>query len=700
MNKQLRKKLSTALVAVMFLSMLMPVLSYAASYIGFHYNDITGKLYGEIYTSDPDNVTVERVDASGTVEDMNGIVSQYLYQYDDNNVLYKSISYRLDLATDTTKEIKVTEGIDKQVFIINKSETNKYNSYYNDTVTLDVYRMKGTEHLSEKLGGSFLKSEDKLFTFIPEESGHDGIQIQIPRDHNNDGKNVFNPNIITASDFVLRDVSVNQSVYASEVHTFSNQKNQQGESVYDQNRLILKFPDSLIKGNKYELILSGTSSGNEIQLPKADSNYFTEVKYGDINSYTDNTGEIVHYLISKNVIKFKNISFEAAPTDPTPGGSVGGGGALVDPNKDKQVVTTDSLKNGKDGIVTVAISKEKPQVLLPIKASEAVGNNKLQLKSDGLTVEIPTKVLAKLQGILPADQLEGAQISFDFKNVSVSDSTYLLNKAKTQSNADVKAAGDIYDFSLAVVSKDGKITTVSQFDEPITISLKVSANSNKSLIGVYYIADNGKLEYVGGKLVGDEIKADIRHFSKYAILEYNKSFSDVTADYWASDIIKEMAAKHIVQGVSTDLFAPQADVTRAEFAALLARALGLKATGSSGFTDVNASAWYAEAVAAVNQAGIVNGKDATTFAPNAKITREEMSALLVRAYEYKTGSKLDAGVEAKFVDRSEAADWALASIDAAYKAGFIEGRVDNKFAPKAQLTRAESTKAIYTLLVK
>ncbi|MGO4494871.1 S-layer homology domain-containing protein [Paenibacillus sp. 2RAB27] len=80
---------------------------------------------------------------------------------------------------------------------------------------------------------------------------------------------------------------------------------------------------------------------------------------------------------------------------------------------------------------------------------------------------------------------------------------------------------------------------------------------------------------MGGKLDKDVIKAEINHFSKYAVLEVSKTYSDVPSSHWASYVIKELAAKQIVEGTSATTFEPERSVTRAEFTTLLVRALKL-----------------------------------------------------------------------------------------------------------------------------
>ncbi|WP_138754603.1 S-layer homology domain-containing protein [Paenibacillus sinopodophylli] len=701
MNSSFRKKVSLSLVSLMLLSMLAPVLSYAAAYMVFQYNERTGELSGGIYTADPDNIKVERIDQSGVSEFLDRKVSNFSYkEYDANNVPYEWVYFSKYVGSDTTKELRITEGVNGKVFNVSKGEYNQY-AYSDQPIDLDVYRMKGAEGFSGKQEKTFLGSNTVLFSFTPEESGYDSVMISLPTGYGVDNMIRYNPSTTSANDFSLTDVSVNQSVYAKALYPFENYYYENGTPIVN-NQFILQFPELLVKGKTYELKLSSLSSGDEIQLPNSELTYYASIAYGNHVSYTNSeTGEVDHYVSRKNIVKFNNITFTSAIVTPTtPPSSGSGGGEIVDsnPNQGKQVVSVDSLKTDKDGIVAITVSKEKPQVLLPIKTAEVLGDNKLRLASENISVDLPAKVLAKLQQLLPADQLEGAQIEFDFSAVTDTSAAALLNKAKDQTSAGLTRAGDVFDFSLSVITKDGKKTSLSTFDQPIKVSFKINATANKELLGVYYISEDGKLEYVGGVVNGSEIQAELTHFSHYAVLEYSKSYDDVADDYWASDIIKVMSAKHIIQGVSDKKYNPQANVTRAEFTSMLVRALGLKAEGTAPFADVSASAWYSEAITAASQAGLVSGTSASVFSPNVNITREEMAALLVRAYELKTSSKLDSTSVADFTDRSKASKWALSFIDAAYKAGFIQGRANNEFVPQAQLTRAESAKAIYTLL--
>lgn len=274
-----------------------------------------------------------------------------------------------------------------------------------------------------------------------------------------------------------------------------------------------------------------------------------------------------------------------------------------------------------------------------------------------------------------------------------------VNRTKSQqSAATVKATGEIIEFVLSIISKNGKETMLSTFSKPITLKLNVRSNANTDLIGVYYMTDNGELTYNGGTLADGKMIVNVEHFSKYAVLEYDKTFEDVTTSYWVHDVIKQLVAKHIIAGVNETEFAPKKQVTRAEFAALVVRALGLKASKTVTFNDVESTKWYAEAIAAAHEAGIVSGRTADEFAPNAVITRQEMAIMIVRAYKLKSGVNVPGAAKASFVDGQDISAWALPAVNAAVEIGLLMGRGNNKFVPQGVANRAESAQVIYNLL--
>ncbi|CAH0122253.1 hypothetical protein PAE9249_04801 [Paenibacillus sp. CECT 9249] len=274
----------------------------------------------------------------------------------------------------------------------------------------------------------------------------------------------------------------------------------------------------------------------------------------------------------------------------------------------------------------------------------------------------------------------------------------IVGNSAAHRTAHLTTASDMYDFNMQAVGADGASVPVTTFAEPLTIAFQVDPNADPDLLGIYYIAEDGSLKYVGGTLADGIITAKIHLLGKYTVLEYNKTFADVGESHWAMEAIKKLAAKHIIEGVDATRFDPQGNVTRAQFAAMLARALGLTAAGSMTFTDVDPDAWYVEAIAKASSAGIVLGRDSSTFAPNAVITREEMAVMIVRAYKYLHGAEAAAANSSSFSDTDRIQAWARDAVGAAQAWELIRGRGNNLFAPKETMTRAESAQVISNLL--
>lgn len=179
--------------------------------------------------------------------------------------------------------------------------------------------------------------------------------------------------------------------------------------------------------------------------------------------------------------------------------------------------------------------------------------------------------------------------------------------------------------------------------------------------------------------------------SYYTVVQSSKTFGD-TAGHWAKSAIDLLASKLIITGTSSTEFSPSQRVTRAEFAALITRSLGLAAVNSgTSFSDVNASAWYANAVQTAAAAGLITGYTDGSFKPNSPITRQEMAVILSKAIKY-TGTTLtaDPSALAKFSDAAAIPAWSQAAIQEIAAEQIIQGRPDGSFAPQNNATRAEA----------
>lgn len=166
-------------------------------------------------------------------------------------------------------------------------------------------------------------------------------------------------------------------------------------------------------------------------------------------------------------------------------------------------------------------------------------------------------------------------------------------------------------------------------------------------------------------------------------------FSD-TSNHWAASYIDALADKGLMTGYSDGSFKPNNSISRAEAVKVLATELGLEPAESS-FTDVTTDHWAAGYIGAAEQAGIMTGYDDGTFKPEATLSREEMAALLVRAF------KLNEGGEASFSD-VPTNSWSYPYIASLAASEIVTGYEDGTFRPTQQITRAEFSVLIAKVL--
>ncbi|MEC0372710.1 S8 family serine peptidase [Paenibacillus chibensis] len=188
-------------------------------------------------------------------------------------------------------------------------------------------------------------------------------------------------------------------------------------------------------------------------------------------------------------------------------------------------------------------------------------------------------------------------------------------------------------------------------------------------------------------------------FSVYAVVSRTVKFNDIASSPAASDITA-LANKLIVDGTAEGVFSPKSNLTRAEFTALLSRSLGLRSSKASSFTDVNASAWYANDLAAAYEAGLILGINKDQFAPSNIVTRQEMAVILNRALQL-TGIEVKASNPSfsAYNDDAKVAPYAKDAVKSLASKGIFGGD-GNVFNPSASVNRETAAAALHQLLVK
>lgn len=363
------------------------------------------------------------------------------------------------------------------------------------------------------------------------------------------------------------------------------------------------------------------------------------------------------------------------------------------------VIKPDQLVVSK-GKATVTIPGNTTEIILPTNTAQLLVQNKLEVKTGNVTLEVPSGLIKQLAGKLSADESKDSTISLKVEPLSDAQAQQAIGKGQASTKSSIKLAGGIYDFSLSMMAANGKTVALTQFEQPITISLNVQPGKNPNEVGIYYISDDGQLEFVGGEYFNGQMVAQISHFSQYAVLEVAKTFNDVPASHWSSGVIGKLASRLMITGTGESTFDPERAITRAEFTTLLVRALKLTEAGSAAFADVTADAWYANPISIAVEAGIVQGKSTAQFEPNAQITREEMVVMMMRAYKAANGTTSSEQANVSFTDESGISSWAIEHVKSAAALRLIEGREEGKFEPQGTATRAEAAQVMFNLILK
>ena len=181
--------------------------------------------------------------------------------------------------------------------------------------------------------------------------------------------------------------------------------------------------------------------------------------------------------------------------------------------------------------------------------------------------------------------------------------------------------------------------------------------------------------------------------SAYTVIYSPKTFKDVE-NHWVQKDIRDMASRLIISGVGDELFEPERSITRAEFAAVMVRALGLGPEEyKNNYADVKAGEWYSKYISTASSHGLIRGYDDGTFKPEEKITRQEAMAILTRAMDVtRLGEELEEearDILAAFSDEAGVSGWAEDSVAKCVKTGIVTGRNDGRIAPLDNITRAE-----------
>jgi len=193
--------------------------------------------------------------------------------------------------------------------------------------------------------------------------------------------------------------------------------------------------------------------------------------------------------------------------------------------------------------------------------------------------------------------------------------------------------------------------------------------------------------------------ADVK---KMSITNPGKTFADI-ARHKDKIAIETLASRGIINGKTESGFEPESTMTRAEFATIIARGLGLPQKSNAIFKDVKSSDWYYTYVSTAYYYGIIKGVSENEFNPNGTITREEAAVMVTRAAKLcGMDREMDAlsirDSLAQFFDYVKASSWAQSSLAFCYNEKILDDSVMD-IKPKESVTRAEIASMLYNMLL-
>lgn len=383
----------------------------------------------------------------------------------------------------------------------------------------------------------------------------------------------------------------------------------------------------------------------------------------------------------------------------------------------KLVVTVDVDK------LTARLAKEgdKPTVIIPVSS----GEDKVSTVLSGAAVQAMENKQAVLDiqtplgsYTLPAAEVFIGRLSEQFgSQVQLADmevrveigksgeaEAALMNEAASKDGYVLSAPP--VDFTVSVSYK-GTTLTIEKFSTYVKreIALPEGTDASKVTTALVLHAD-GTTHHVPTFVTSRQGKpyAVINSLtnSTYSLVWSRKTFSDMEG-HWAKAAVNDMASRFVVNGKSASDFAPDAVITRAEFAAIVIRALGLSDTGkTTAFQDVSDKDWYAGYATKAKEYGLIDGYEDGTFRSDRPITRQEAMVILTRAMKLAgletsvSAGQADAAL-AVFADRQELADWAKEAAAAMVQQSLVAGNGAG-LTPSADITRAETTAMVQRVL--
>ncbi|WP_405173145.1 Ig-like domain-containing protein [Paenibacillus sp. FSL H8-0260] len=419
---------------------------------------------------------------------------------------------------------------------------------------------------------------------------------------------------------------------------------------------------------------------------------------------------------------------------PTPAPVVNAASILIN-GKAEIVGTATNGKRNEQTLTTIVLDQKKLEDKLATEGKGTVVSIGANSKSDVIVGELNGQMVKNMQGnqaileikagnatfTLPAQQINidalneqiGKSVALQDIKIQIEISAPTADKVKALESAAQKGSFSLVSAPVNFTARGiygDKSIELSQFNTYVkrTIAIPEGMDPNKITTGVY-VDSEGSVHHVPTKVVVIDGKyfATINSLSggTYSVIWHPLEFSDV-ANHWAKEAVNDMGSRLVIEGTGSGQFTPDQAITRAEFAAIVVRGLGLEMEqAATPFSDVKTTDWYNSAINTAFTYQLINGFEDGMFRPDEHITREQAMLIIAKAMKI-TALQTKLSVQsadvllAPFTDSSEVSNWAISGVTDTLQAGIIMGRSSKGLAPKDDMTRAEVAEIVKRLLEK
>jgi methionine-rich copper-binding protein CopC len=325
----------------------------------------------------------------------------------------------------------------------------------------------------------------------------------------------------------------------------------------------------------------------------------------------------------------------------------------------------------------------------------------INLVADGVELTIKNKVF---ENLLDKD------IKISINDIDIETMNSIIKNKDSENDTINSLEGTFKEIKIYTVNEETE-TEVTDLGGELDIEIEVGEDNilskNVYKMAIYYYDELFnkwiRLKSSFNKVNGT-VAASVDHLTKFAIMEIDISFDDIEEGHWAKEYIEILAVKGITKGVGNNKFAPKGELTRAQLATFIVRALDIPAVEFNyTFSDVDKGEWYSQSIEAAAKIGMVNGYPDGTFKPDRLVTREEMAVMIIRAYCYLEEisiSEIESEKKVLYADDTKISSWAKESVYKARALEFITGFSGNMFSAKGISIREHMAVALVRMLIE